>query len=110
MGRHAGWIALHCGLAAGANIILIPERPFDIEKVVAQVESRFATHYAPIIVVAEGALPAEGTMATVDGERDAFGHVRLRGSTGARPSWSAAPTPPRGPRPEPGGRPAFPSR
>ena len=53
MGRHAGWIALHSGLAGGANIILIPERPFDIEKVCAQVESRFATHYSPIIVVSE---------------------------------------------------------
>jgi 6-phosphofructokinase 1 len=79
MGRHAGWIALHCGLAGGANIILIPERPFDIEKVCAQVESRFATHYSPIIVVAEGATPAAGTMELVSGEKDAFGHVRLGG-------------------------------
>jgi len=60
MGRHAGWIALHSGLAGGANIILIPERPFDIDAVCAQVESRFATHYSPIIVVSEGAVPAEG--------------------------------------------------
>src|ERR1700732_1126458 len=41
MGRHAGWIALHAGMAAGANVILIPEQPFDIEKVCAYVESRF---------------------------------------------------------------------
>lgn len=79
MGRHAGWIALHSGLAGGANIILIPERPFDIDKVCAQVESRFATHYAPIIVVSEGAVPAEGTMSLVGGDVDAFGHVRLGG-------------------------------
>jgi phosphofructokinase-like protein len=80
MGRHAGWIALHSGLAGGANIILIPERPFDIEKVCAQVESRFATHYSPIIVVSEGAVPAEGgAMSLVNGEKDAFGHVRLGG-------------------------------
>ena len=79
MGRHAGWIALHSGLAGGANIILIPERPFDIDKVCAQVESRYATHYSPIIVVAEGATPAEGTMELVSGEKDAFGHVRLSG-------------------------------
>jgi 6-phosphofructokinase 1 len=80
MGRHAGWIALHSGLAGGANIILIPERPFDIEKVCAQVESRFATHYAPIIVVSEGAVPAEGgAMSLANGEKDAFGHVRLGG-------------------------------
>ena len=79
MGRHAGWIALHAGLAGGANIILIPERPFDIDKVCAQVESRFATHYSPIIVVSEGAVPAAGSMSLVSGEKDAFGHVRLGG-------------------------------
>lgn len=79
MGRHAGWIALHSGLAGGANIILIPERPFDIDKVCAQVESRFATHYSPIIVVSEGAVPAEGSMSMVSGEKDNFGHVRLGG-------------------------------
>ncbi len=80
MGRHAGWIALHSGLAGGANIILIPERPFDIDAVCAQVESRFATHYSPIIVVSEGAVPAEGgNMSLVSGEKDAFGHVRLGG-------------------------------
>lgn len=80
MGRHAGWIALHSGLAGGANIILIPERPFDIERVCAQVESRFATHYSPIIVVSEGAVPADGgDMSLVSGETDAFGHVRLGG-------------------------------
>jgi phosphofructokinase-like protein len=79
MGRHAGWIALHAGLAGGANVILIPERPFDIEKVCAYIEHRYQTHYAPIVVVAEGALPAEGTMAVKEGEKDAFGHVRLMG-------------------------------
>jgi phosphofructokinase-like protein len=79
MGRHAGWIALHAGMAGGANIILIPERPFDIEQVCAYVERRFETHYSPIIVVAEGATPQAGTMAVRDGELDAFGHVRLSG-------------------------------
>ncbi|GLX05968.1 6-phosphofructokinase [Microbispora sp. NBRC 16548] len=79
MGRHAGWIALHAGMAAGANVILIPEKPFDIEKVCAYVESRFKTRYAPIIVVAEGAHPLEGQMALQAGELDAFGHVRLGG-------------------------------
>ena len=84
MGRHAGWIALHSGIAGGANVILIPERPFDIDKVCEYVERRFATRrYAPIIVVAEGAVPLEGTMATREGELDAFGHVRLSG-IGAR--------------------------
>jgi len=82
MGRHAGWIALHSGLAGGANVILIPERPFDIDKVCAHVESRFATHYAPIIVVAEGAAPLAGTMVVKEGELDSFGHVRLQGISG----------------------------
>ncbi|MEV5825554.1 6-phosphofructokinase [Spirillospora sp. NPDC052242] len=79
MGRHAGWIALHVGMAAGANVILIPERPFDIDKVVEYVESRFKTRYAPIIVVSEGAHPIDGQMQLQTGERDAFGHVRLGG-------------------------------
>jgi 6-phosphofructokinase 1 len=79
MGRHAGWIALHSGLAGGANVILIPERPFDIDQVCEYVKRRFERHYAPIIVVAEGATPAEGTMAMQEGELDAFGHVRLGG-------------------------------
>jgi phosphofructokinase-like protein len=79
MGRHAGWIALHSGLAGGANVILIPERPFDIDKVCTYVKARFERHYAPIIVVAEGAQPAAGTMELQTGELDAFGHVRLGG-------------------------------
>ena len=79
MGRHAGWIALHSGLAGGANVILIPERPFEIDKVCAYIEKRFARHYAPIVVVAEGAQPKEGTMELHSGELDSFGHVRLGG-------------------------------
>ncbi|MDQ1746804.1 MAG: ATP-dependent phosphofructokinase / diphosphate-dependent phosphofructokinase [Frankiaceae bacterium] len=79
MGRHAGWIALHSGLAGGANVILIPERPFDIDQVCAYIEHRFASHYSPIVVVAEGAQPKEGTMELQAGELDAFGHVRLGG-------------------------------
>ncbi len=79
MGRHAGWIALHSGLAGGANVILIPERPFHIDAVCAFIERRFASHYAPIVVVAEGAHPEEGTLPSRSGEVDAFGHVRLSG-------------------------------
>jgi ATP-dependent phosphofructokinase / diphosphate-dependent phosphofructokinase len=79
MGRHAGWIALHAGLAGGANVILIPELPFSLERVCAYVESRFQSHYAPILVVAEGATPDGGENATVDKGLDAFGHVRLGG-------------------------------
>jgi phosphofructokinase-like protein len=80
MGRHAGWIALHSGLAGGANVILIPERPFDIDQVAHFVMHRFATHrYAPIVVVSEGAVPKEGTLAVRGREQDAFGHERLGG-------------------------------
>ncbi len=80
MGRHAGWIALHSGIAGGANIVLIPEMPFDIEEVCALVESRFESHFSPILVVSEGAVPREGgEMTLVSGEKDAFGHVRLGG-------------------------------
>ncbi|HTR71339.1 MAG TPA: 6-phosphofructokinase [Mycobacteriales bacterium] len=79
MGRHAGWIALHSGLAGGANVILIPERPFDIAQVCSYIEHRFATRYSPIVVVAEGAVPAAGTMQLQDQGLDAFGHVRLGG-------------------------------
>jgi 6-phosphofructokinase 1 len=80
MGRHAGWIALHSGMAGGANVVLIPEQPFDIAAVCELVEQRFKTRFAPIIVVSEGAVPAEGgDMTLVSGEKDAFGHVRLGG-------------------------------
>ncbi|GAA5167917.1 6-phosphofructokinase [Pseudonocardia eucalypti] len=79
MGRHAGWIALHSGMAGGANVILIPEVPFDIDQVCDWVNSRFRTNYSPIVVVAEGATPKDGTMGVLTGEKDAFGHVRLGG-------------------------------
>ncbi|AXE77483.1 6-phosphofructokinase [Streptomyces atratus] len=79
MGRHAGWIALHSGLAGGANVILIPEQRFDIGQVCAWVTSRFRASYAPIVVVAEGAVPAQGELILKDGSHDSFGHVRLSG-------------------------------
>ena len=79
MGRHAGWIALHSGMAGGANAILIPEVEFDLDEVVGWVESRFKSSYAPIIVVAEGALPKGGTLVTKDATLDSFGHVKLSG-------------------------------
>jgi 6-phosphofructokinase 1 len=79
MGRHAGWIALHAGMAGGANVILIPERPFDVADVCDYVERRFQTHYSPILVVAEGAVPKEGTITLQASELDAFGHARLGG-------------------------------
>ena len=80
MGRHAGWIALHAGIAGGASTVLIPENPFDIDAVCEHVKKRFETQYAPIIVVSEGAMPREGgDMTLVSGEVDDFGHVRLGG-------------------------------
>jgi ATP-dependent phosphofructokinase / diphosphate-dependent phosphofructokinase len=79
MGRHAGWIALHAGLAGGANVILIPERPFDIEKVCSYVQHRFQTRYAPIVVVAEGAHPVAEGVNLANEQLDAFGHVRIGG-------------------------------
>src|SRR4051812_20029388 len=79
MGRHAGWIALHAGLAGGANVILLPERNFDVEQVATYVTKRFQVEYAPIVVVAEGAQPLEGQMQLVNQQLDSFGHVRLGG-------------------------------
>jgi len=80
MGRHAGWIALHSGLAGGADVILIPERPFDIDEVCGLLRRRHGRgRYFSIVVVAEGAMPREGTMEVMDQGTDAFGHVRLGG-------------------------------
>jgi phosphofructokinase-like protein len=79
MGRHAGWIAFHAGLAGGANVILIPEQPFDVEKVCELVGRRFASQFAPILVVAEGAEPVGGMPDQDEAPTDDFGHVRLGG-------------------------------
>ncbi len=80
MGRHAGWIATYCGIAGGADVILIPEEPFDIAEVCERIQHRHRRGAGfSILVVAEGAVPAEGTMAVQSGEVDEFGHVRLGG-------------------------------
>jgi 6-phosphofructokinase 1 len=80
MGRSAGWIALHSGLAGGADVILIPEMPFDIEEVCRLINRRHARgRYFAIVVVAEGATPKEGTMTVATGDVDEFGHPRLGG-------------------------------
>jgi len=79
MGRHAGWIAFHAGLAGGANVILIPELPFDLERVCEFVGRRFDHNYAPILVVAEGAQPVGGMPETKNEKLDQFGHVALGG-------------------------------
>jgi ATP-dependent phosphofructokinase / diphosphate-dependent phosphofructokinase len=81
MGRHAGWIATYAGIAGGADAILVPERPFDIDEVVAQVRRRHSRGRSfSIVVVAEGATPREGTLQVRSaGTTDAFGHARLGG-------------------------------
>ena len=80
MGRHAGWIALHSGLAGGADIILIPEIPFDIGEVSERIRHRHLRgDNFSIVVVAEGATPVEGTMTLQSGDADEFGHPRLGG-------------------------------
>jgi phosphofructokinase-like protein len=79
MGRHAGWIALHAGLAGGANVILIPEVEFDVDQVCNYIVQRFEAQYSPIVVVSEGAVPKGGMPSTEGAPLDAFGHVRLGG-------------------------------
>ncbi|MGH9231010.1 MAG: 6-phosphofructokinase [Acidimicrobiales bacterium] len=80
MGRHAGHIALWAAVAGGATMVLVPERPFDIDEVCRVIRHRHERgRWASIVVVAEGAQPVEGTMATASSEADAFGHVRLGG-------------------------------
>ncbi|MCC3762098.1 6-phosphofructokinase [Glycomyces sp. TRM65418] len=78
MGRHAGWMTLHAGMAGGANVVLIPEVAFDIEKVANFVKERKDAGKATIVAVSEGA-HAETGMVLKDGEVDAFGHVKLGG-------------------------------
>ena len=81
MGRHAGWIAAYSGMAGGADVILVPERPFDIEAVCDRIRHRHETGRTfSIVVVSEGAVPAEGDAATsLHQGTDAFGHARLGG-------------------------------
>jgi phosphofructokinase-like protein len=82
MGRDAGWIACYSGLAGGADVILVPERPFDIEDVCRHIRHRVETtgKTFAIVVAAEGATRADGGNAATAGEGvDSFGHVRLGG-------------------------------
>jgi 6-phosphofructokinase 1 len=81
MGRHAGWIATCAGIAGGADAILIPEEPFDIDEVCDCLRRRYKKGKKfSIVVVAEGAKPRESKVLwTQDEQRDAFGHVRLGG-------------------------------
>jgi phosphofructokinase-like protein len=80
MGRDTGWIATHAGIAGGATAVLIPERPFNIEYIADAVRRKHARgRYASIVVVAEGAMPEEGTMPTPQYDTDPHGRPRLGG-------------------------------
>jgi ATP-dependent phosphofructokinase / diphosphate-dependent phosphofructokinase len=82
MGRDAGWIALYSGIAGGADVILIPEQPFDVDEVAESIQQRHARgRYFSIVVAAEGAKFAEGTVQVQQGAaaKDEFGHARLGG-------------------------------
>jgi ATP-dependent phosphofructokinase / diphosphate-dependent phosphofructokinase len=80
MGRHTGWIGLHAGLAGGADVILIPEQPFDIEEVCDHLRHRHSRgHLFSIVVVSEGAVPKEGTMDVPPYQEDEYGRPRLGG-------------------------------
>jgi ATP-dependent phosphofructokinase / diphosphate-dependent phosphofructokinase len=103
MGRHAGHLALWSGLAGGAFITLIPEAPFDVDRVLKLLDERLARgkrdrrfpRYA-VVVISEGATPAGGREVTVEDKVDAFGHARLGGvgawladQIRARTSWDS---------------------
>jgi 6-phosphofructokinase 1 len=80
MGRHAGWIAAYSGIAGGADVILVPERPFDVDDVCARIQHRHEGGSTfSIVVVAEGATPKDGEIVSEHQGADAFGHVRLGG-------------------------------
>jgi len=81
MGRHAGWVATAAGLAAGADYIMIPERPISVKEIIGVLEKRHKRGKDfSIIVVAEGAtLTGDEAYETISDEKDAFGHVRLGG-------------------------------
>ena len=80
MGRYTGWIALEAGIAGGADIVLIPEKPFDIDEVCALIKRRQERgRNFSIIVVAEGAKPKGGVEIVYSESLDEFGHIRLGG-------------------------------
>src|SRR5688572_2825482 len=79
MGRDAGWIALHTAIAGGAEVCLIPEIPYDVNKLVKKIESRYKNGRGFVnIVVAEGAKAKEGSVTSTAGEKGSE-HVRLGG-------------------------------
>jgi phosphofructokinase-like protein len=84
MGRDSGWIAVYSGIAGGADVILVPETPFDIDQVAETIRLRHDRgRYFSIVVAAEGAKfapkPGSDGAVTQDAPKDEFGHVRLGG-------------------------------
>jgi len=80
MGRHTGWIAIEAGLAAGADLILIPEHPFDLDKICQRVKTRVAAKGSAVLVAAEGAtMKTSSAAVSKESKADEFGHVRLGG-------------------------------
>jgi 6-phosphofructokinase 1 len=87
MGRHTGWIALYSGLAGGADLILVPEFPFDLDDISSMIQNRYSRgRRFSIVVVSEGAkiateegIDADGSLVVRDLKKDSFGHVRLGG-------------------------------
>jgi len=80
MGREAGWIATYSGMAGGADAILVPERPFDVDEVCERIRRRHLTGRTfSIVVAAEGAVPRGGDGPRASEQVDAFGHARLGG-------------------------------
>jgi 6-phosphofructokinase 1 len=80
MGRHAGWIAIEAGIAGGADVVLIPEKPIDIDEVCLTLKKRHGRGKTfSIVVVAEGAQFKQGDMVLQEQKLDEFGHVRLGG-------------------------------
>jgi 6-phosphofructokinase 1 len=83
MGRYAGWIALYAGVAGGADVILIPEIPYDLKKIAQQIRDREAWGARfSIVVVAEGARPVGGTTSVI--EQAGLGRVERLGGAGQR--------------------------
>ncbi len=80
MGRHAGWIALHTGMAASAHVTLLPEQEYDADEVAATIAKVAERGEAPLVVISEGAIAAGGDMTHTGAELDAFGHVQLKGA------------------------------
>lgn len=80
MGRHAGWIAAYSGIAGGADIVLVPEIPIDLDEVTELIKKRHSRGKTfSIVVVAEGAKFKQGAEILQEQKLDAFGHVRLGG-------------------------------